>query len=211
MEKLLAALGLEKLPSAVMWDMDGTLLDTFDPWIKKTSEVVKANGGDWTEADAKAVFGSSIEVYSQHMVHCVERVTGVAVPAMPMFREVVNFVEAEVYPNPKVAVGAAEVKAAFRKAGVPQALVTASQESLAKLALAATGIVFDAVVTGTDDVPGKPAPDPYLLGAQRLGVDITKALVFEDSPLGIQAAVTAGAVAFNVSEVPFSELAKLLG
>ncbi len=208
--KILDYLGQSTLPSGVLWDLDGTTIDTFDPWITKTAEVVRAHGGCWTSADAQAIFGSSGEVYTAHMAKCVKAGTGKEIDARPLFREIVEYMEREIYPHPRLMAGAREVMEFFQTLGIGNALVTASPYALAMQAMQSTGLEFSAVVTGNDDVPGKPAPDPYLLGATRLGVPIEKCWVFEDSPLGIEAGKTAGAIVFDVHDFPLEKLANLI-
>jgi sugar-phosphatase len=90
--------------------------------------------------------------------------------------------------------GAAAFLTGLREAGVPVAVVTSAPRDLALVRLEAAGIPVPRVlVTGDDVAHGKPAPDCYLLGAQRLGVDPARSLVFEDAEAGILAGRAAGA------------------
>lgn len=77
-------------------------------------------------------------------------------------------------------------------AGAPVAVVTSATRGLAHVRLAAAGIAVDEVVTIDDVQRGKPAPDPFVEGARRLGVDPADCLVCEDAPSGIVAARAAG-------------------
>jgi len=90
--------------------------------------------------------------------------------------------------------GAAEILGSVRSAGIPMALATSGMRSHADISLAEAGLAgcFDVEVTGDDVTRGKPAPDLFLLTAKRLGVDPASAVVLEDSPLGVAAAVAAG-------------------
>ncbi|GAA0431983.1 HAD-IA family hydrolase [Leifsonia naganoensis] len=90
--------------------------------------------------------------------------------------------------------GAAALIAALTDAGAPVALVTSAPRALAVARMEAAGVPLPAVVVTPADVEhGKPAPDPYLLGARRLGVPIADCVVFEDVEAGLRAGIDAGA------------------
>ena len=83
---------------------------------------------------------------------------------------------------------------------MPVAVATSAPEGLARARFAAAGLpVPDVLVTSDDVEHGKPAPDPYLLAARRLGVDPARCLVFEDAPAGIAAARAAGMTVWAVT------------
>lgn len=90
--------------------------------------------------------------------------------------------------------GANEILRAVRSASMRIALATSGMRSHADISLMETGLsgLFDIEVTGDDVKRGKPAPDLFLLAAERLGVAPQSAVVLEDSPLGVEAAVRAG-------------------
>ena len=93
--------------------------------------------------------------------------------------------------------GAAEALAALVDA--PNAIATSCTMPLALARIASSGLVAPTVlVTADQTAHGKPAPDPYLLAAERLGVDPTRCLVVEDAPLGLQAARAAGCATLAV-------------
>jgi len=82
---------------------------------------------------------------------------------------------------------------------LPVAIVTSGSRPLVRARLRAAGLRAPAVVVTIDDVErGKPAPDPYLLGAARLGVAAGACLVVEDAPAGVAAGVAAGAAVWGV-------------
>jgi pseudouridine-5'-monophosphatase len=90
--------------------------------------------------------------------------------------------------------GAREIVAFGREQNLPMALATSGMRAHADISLAETGLAgnFEVEVTGDEVQRGKPAPDLFLLAAERLGVSPETAVVFEDSPLGVEAAVAAG-------------------
>jgi HAD superfamily hydrolase (TIGR01509 family) len=90
--------------------------------------------------------------------------------------------------------GAAEIIARARLAGLPVALATSGMRIHADISLEETGLAgsFDSETTGDEVTRGKPAPDLFLLSAERLGIEPADAVVLEDSPLGVEAAKAAG-------------------
>lgn len=87
----------------------------------------------------------------------------------------------------------------------PWAVVTSASRRLAEARWTAAGINAPATVTADDVSIGKPSPEPYLIGAQRLGVDPTDCLVFEDSVAGCRAGLAAGARVIAVGDLPWPE------
>lgn len=174
-------------PAAVLWDLDGTLVDTEPIWIGAETELAASHGYTWTHDDAMELVGSDLLVSGE----TIRRKIGTDMAAEDVVEFLVERVieglsGAEVPWRP----GALDLIDGFASAGVPQALVTMSYERIA--APLAAALPFEAVVTG-DAVPrGKPHPDPYLLAAERLGVDPTTCLAIEDSPTGALSAQAAG-------------------
>lgn len=190
-----------ELPAAVLWDMDGTLIDTEPFWMTAEMELVEAYGGVWTASDAVAMIGSSMTV-------CAAALQARGVPlSAPEIAEALNGrVGAAVAAGVPWKPGALELLTALSSAGVPQALVTSSQAVLAS-PFAQTAGVFDVVVAGDHVTHSKPHPEPYLTAARLLGLDPGVCVVVEDSPSGVAAALAAGArvVALaSPSDVPSS-------
>ncbi len=104
--------------------------------------------------------------------------------------------------------GAREIIARARLAGLPIALATSGMRIHVDVSLGETGLagLFDSETTGDEVTRGKPAPDLFLLAADRLGIDPADAVVLEDSPLGIEAAVAAGMRAIAVLGHPGREV-----
>ena len=180
------------LPAAVLWDMDGTLIDSEPYWIAAETELVAAHGGVWTHQDGLSLVGNPMMVSA-----AVLRDRGVDLP----LEEIVDFLNQRVAAAVAAGIpwqpGAQQVLADLREAGVPMALVTSSFRMLAEPFAAAAG-VFDAVVSGDDVERAKPDPEPYLTAARLLGVDIADCVAVEDSVAGIASAAASGAHAVAI-------------
>lgn len=189
---------VEGLPAAVLWDMDGTLVDTEPYWMAAEHELVEAHGGTWTHEDAMLLVGNPLLTSAR----ILRERGGVDLPEA----EIVRFLIGRVIDQVRVEVpwrpGARELLAALREAGVPCALVTMSYRELAEpvVELAPDG-AFQALVCGDEVEHGKPHPEPYLTAADRLGVDVTRCVALEDSPTGIASARAAGAATIGVEAV----------
>lgn len=99
--------------------------------------------------------------------------------------------------------GIVEILQLLQAHDIPRAVATSTRQPRASRKLAATGLLayFDHVVTSSDVAHPKPAPDIYLLAAQKLGKDPSRCLALEDSPAGIRAAVSAGMTAIQVPDL----------
>ena len=177
------------LPAAVLWDMDGTLVDTEPYWIAEEHRLVEEHGGTWTDEHAKQLVGNDLMVSAEYILaHSPVELT-----AVEIVHELLAGVVARVLEHVPWRPGARELLESLVAQGVPCALVTMSWELLA------TAVVenlpegtFDAVVTGDVVLHGKPHPEPYLYAARLLHVDLAACIAIEDSPPGVASAVAAG-------------------
>ncbi|MEZ5320896.1 MAG: HAD family phosphatase [Microthrixaceae bacterium] len=177
------------LPDAVLWDLDGTLVDTEPHWIAAEHALVEEFGGSWTDDDSRALVGSS-------MPHAaaVLRSHGVALDAPSVVERLVDAVLASLGTGVTWQPGARELLAAVRDSGIPSALVTMSPRRLLDTVVAsAPPGSFTVTVAGDEVERGKPDPLPYLRGAELLGVDPRRCVAFEDSPTGLASAEASGA------------------
>lgn len=191
------------LPDAVLFDMDGTLVDTEPYWMAAEIELVRAHGGTWTEADALATVGIGLEDAAAAF-----RAAGVALGVREIVEHLLARVVARTRERTVHREGARELVAALRARGVPLALVTSSEAPLAEVVLDSFGAeAFDVVVTGDLGHPAKPAPDPYRIGAARLAERAGRPLeprgmvAVEDSRTGIRSATSAGIFTVGVPGV----------
>ena len=175
------------LPAAVLWDMDGTLVNTEPLWMAAETELVESWGGTWTHEDGLTLVGNPMTVSG-----AILQGRGVGLPVDVIVECLNTRVAAAVAQDSPWQPGGRELLLALAEAGVPQALVTSSYRELADPFAAVAG-VFATVVAGDEVDRPKPDPQPYLLAAERLGVDIADCVVVEDSPAGITAGVASGA------------------
>ncbi|WP_380168144.1 HAD family hydrolase [Jannaschia sp. R86511] len=179
----------DALPAAVLWDMDGTLVDTEPYWIEAETELVTAHGGTWTHEDGLALVGNALPVSGQILV---ER-SGIDLTSEQVVDALLERMVVRVREDPPFRAGARELLEACAAAGVPQALVTMSYANLAGAIVDALPAgTFATVVTGDAVTHGKPHPEPYLTAAERLGVDPGRCVAIEDSPPGVASAEAAG-------------------
>lgn len=176
------------LPAAVLWDLDGTLVDTEVLWREEEAALVAERGGTWTFEDGLALVGTALPVYARAL-----RAAGVDLPADEIIARLSSRIIARQAESAPWQPGARELVAALRAAGVPQALVTSSYRNLTDPVVRDAGGAFAVIVPGDEVSHSKPDPEPYLLAASRLGVAPTDCVVIEDSRVGVAAGLAAGA------------------
>ncbi|MFV2142800.1 HAD family hydrolase [Isoptericola sp. G70] len=184
------------LPAAVLWDMDGTLVDTEPYWISAEQELVAEHGGTWTHAQALQLVGNPLAVSAG-----VLREAGVDLPVPEIVDRLLTRVTAQVRDDVPWRPGARDLLDVLGAAGVPCALVTMSYAVLAEAVTAHVPGAFVTLVTGDQVERGKPDPEPYLVAARRLGVRPSDCVAIEDSPAGLASALAAGTRTLGVEAV----------
>lgn len=172
--------------AAVLWDLDGTIVDTEPLWMAAEHDLAASHGKIWTDEDALQLVGNSLIASGEYIREKLE----IDLSAEKIVDYLVDRLAASLREHIEWRPGARELIAALDAAGVPQALVTMSYTSIA--APVADALPFAAVVTGDAVARPKPFPDPYLLAAEKLGVDATHCLAIEDSRTGATSANAAG-------------------
>ena len=186
------------LPAAVLWDMDGTLVDTEPYWIAAEHEIVEEHGGTWSDEFAHQLVGNDLLVSAAF----IKDNSAVEWEPERIVEELLVRVIARVREHVPWRPGARELLEALRAQGVPSALVTMSWRSLADAVLEALPEgTFAVVVTGDEVDHGKPHPEPYRAAARRLGVSPQDCVAIEDSPTGVRSAVAAGVPTLAVPHV----------
>lgn len=175
--------------SALLFDMDGTIISSIASAERVWSRWAEAHGLDVTS------FLPTI-----HGVQSVETIRRLNLPGVDPEAEAAAITRAEMEDVDDITEIAGA--RAFLKALPPErwAIVTSAPRALATRRLAAAGMPLPALMVAAEDVRhGKPAPDCFLMAAERLGVAAPECLVFEDAPAGIQAAEAAGATVLVVT------------
>ena len=182
-----------QLPAAILWDMDGTLIDSEPYWIDAEMKLAAKFGVSWTHADGLTLVGNPLDVSAQVLID-----RGVRLTEAEIIEALVTEVSARAEVSMPWVADARTLLTEVVDAGIPCALVTMSIGSLVDQFVEQAGDVFAAVVTGDQVARGKPDPEAYLLAAEKLGVDPTRCVAIEDSPVGIRAAHASGAATIAV-------------
>jgi HAD superfamily hydrolase (TIGR01509 family) len=173
---------------AVVFDLDGVLLDTEELWNEARRQIAEERGGRWQDDAQRAMMGMSSPEWSRYM----HDVLGVPDPAEEISAEVVKRLESLYRERLPLVSGAL---AAVRRIGERWTLGIASSSNKPLidlfLELTGTGDLFRATVSSEEVARGKPAPDVYLEAARRLGVPPPSCAAIEDSENGIRSAAAA--------------------
>ena len=190
-------------PAAVLWDMDGTLVDTEPYWIEVEYELAERHGGTWSHEHALNLVGSDLLDSGRY----IRRHMGIEPSAEQIVEELLDGVVSRVERAVPWRPGAREQLAALGVAGVRCALVTMSYERFVAPILAALPPgTFEVVVTGDRVALGKPHPEAYLTAAAGLGVAPDDCLAIEDSDTGARSAEAAGCTVLVIpNHVPVLE------
>jgi len=180
---------------AVLFDMDGTLVDTEPYWIAAEYALVESFGGTWNDTHAHALVGNALLASAEY----IREVGGVDLDPPEIVERLLDDVVRAVVRDMPWQPGALELVTELRDHQIPCALVTMSYQRLARTLTdqLAEGS-FTTVVTGDELREGKPHPEAYLTAAARLGVDPAYSVAIEDSPTGIASAEAAGCVVVAV-------------
>jgi HAD superfamily hydrolase (TIGR01509 family) len=174
---------------AVVFDLDGVIVDSEQVWDDVRERLAKERGGRWHEGAQAAMMGMSSPEWSVYMHDEI----GLSESPEEINEEVVRRMLARYGDGLPLIDGAVEAVRRLADA-FPLAVASSSNRPLIETVLREARIDdrFDAVVSSEEVAAGKPAPDVYLEAARRLGVEPTHAAAIEDSSNGIRAAHAAG-------------------
>ena len=185
-------------PAAVLFDMDGLLIDTEPLWFAVETEILAELGARWQSDDHAHLVGSSLPVASAFIA---ARSDG-AITADEVADQLLLRMAKRLHDAPPLQPGVVSLIEQVDAAGIPRALVSSSFRVLVDAVLDAIApLSFELVVTGDDVTNYKPHPEPYLAAAARLGVDPADCVAFEDSPSGAASASAAGCLVVAVPSV----------
>ncbi len=178
------------LPAAVVFDMDGILIETEPIWDKVRRRLAAEDGLSWPESSTPIMMGLSTQEWAEHMTDVV----GFPGTWEEVAQRVIDGMAGE-YAGGGLPVLPGAVEAVRRMAGlVPTAIASSSPRPLIDLVVARLDLADALTVTvSTEEVPrGKPFPDGYLKACELLGVDATRSVAVEDSTNGVRSAHAAG-------------------
>lgn len=203
---------MSELPGAVLFDMDGTIIDSEGLWLATEIEVMARLGAAWTEADQAHCLGGPLERVADYMIERSRADTTAAAVGLALL----DGMEHRLRSTPLVwQPGARELLDEVRSRGIPTALVSASWSRLIQavadhVAEDLGDGVFDVVVAGDDVTHSKPHPEPYLTAARLVGLAPEECLVIEDSPTGVAAGAAAGCHVVAVPHIATVEVPGVL-
>jgi HAD superfamily hydrolase (TIGR01509 family) len=176
-----------------IFDLDGTLLDFEGISHQALKTVIASAGGEFTNSHHSSILGTPAPFWSRKLI------TDLNLEGMTpeQLVEEYHFEVEKLFPSMQLMPGAHELLRKLKIAQIPIAIATSSVSHTVTLKLVHHPVFaecVDLIVTGDDPdiVNGKPSPDIFLLAAKRLGLHANECVVFEDSPSGVQAGVSAG-------------------
>ncbi len=194
---------------AVVFDMDGVLVDTEHVWDEVRAALSDEWGGTYTAESQRAMMGMSAPEWSRYL----HEVVGLGPSPEEIDAEVVRRMLGRYRAGLPVIDGAVEVVGRLGVAGVRLAIASSSNRPLIDAVIDGTGLgaSFETTVSSEEVARGKPAPDVYLEAARRLGVDPAACVAVEDSTNGIRAAAAAGMAVIAYPNRVYPPTAEALG
>lgn len=184
---------------AVLFDMDGLLVDSEPLWFEVETQIMARMGSPWTVADQQYLIGGALDRSAAYMQGKAARPASREDIGRWLTGGMTDLIRAH---GVTMLPGAAELLAEVARAGIPHALVTSAERPIMNAVIEAIGVTFPVTVCAADVTAGKPDPEPYLRAAALLGVDPGRCVALEDSPSGIASAEAAGCAVIAVPSVP---------
>jgi HAD superfamily hydrolase (TIGR01509 family) len=196
--------------SAILFDMDGTLIDSEPLWLQAEIEIMAELGCHWDQQDQINCLGGPMERTEKYMQ---ERSNNVK-PYGYFEKKLDELMEHKLSHDLELIPNAKELLEDCKSAGLKIALVTASTGKQMRSVLTRfPKDFFDAAVSRDDVEKSKPDPAPYLLAAKLLGVKNEFCIVFEDSPTGVLSGLRSGAQVIGIphlSQIPPHENLRII-
>jgi HAD superfamily hydrolase (TIGR01509 family) len=184
------------LPKAVLWDMDGTLVDSEPYWLLSESALAEDYGKVWTQENGNDLIGKSLYESSAFLKDHLDIKD---LSAQQIVDRLTDSVLSKLQHSLPWRPGALELLMELKQAGVKTALVTMSMRRMAlAVAEAIPFQAFDVVVAGDDVTHGKPHPEPYQKAAALLGFEPAECIAIEDSVTGLRSAEAAGCLPLGI-------------
>lgn len=183
---------------AVIFDMDGTLVDSEIIWQEAEDAMFKERGLVYSDEVRQQVIGLRLDEFWQKLIDIYGLTESVEALSDELVTRMVALIPQKVDPKP----GAHDLVQYVAGLGIPYAIASSSPMSIIEAVVQAQGWqeVITHLYTADSVERGKPAPDIYLYAAQQLGVEPAQCLAIEDSPTGAKAAVAAGMTTYVVPD-----------
>ena len=181
--------------SAILFDMDGTLIDSEPLWLEAEIEIMEELGCNWDQQDQINCLGGPIDKTENYMQDRSNNIK----PFGYFTKKLDDVMEKKLSTKLNLIPNALEIINDCKRSELKIALVTASSGRLMSAVLKRFPVgIFDTTVSYDDVKRSKPDPEPYLLASKTLGVDITNCVVIEDSLTGVQSGLSAGAQVIGI-------------
>lgn len=191
--------------AAVIFDMDGLLIDSEPCWDKARSLMAADAGKEWNENDHRAVMGVSTQEWVSYMMQRLELSMAPQELELRIIEQMVQLYRQQIPFLP-----GAEAAVSLAAAHYPTALASGSPRALIDTVTAAPALLgkFQAILSGDEVEHGKPSPDIYVAAARRLGIEPEQCVCLEDSGNGIIAGKNAGMKVICVPDERFAPAAE---
>lgn len=185
-------------PQAVIFDMDGLLVDSETVWHVAETALIESHGHEYTDEVRANVIGMRVDEFMTFLRDHYQLKPTVEILSQSLIDHMLRLIPSHVRPHP----GANEMIAFVKERGWPLAIASSSPVSIIDATVEAQGWgdSFTMRFSADNEARGKPAPDVYLTAARTLGVDPAGCLALEDSPNGARAAISAGMTCFAVPD-----------
>jgi HAD superfamily hydrolase (TIGR01509 family) len=185
-------------PQAVIFDMDGLLVDSEPVWHSVETAMLQARGKSWAYEIQKDLIGMRMSDFWTRMCSAYQLTEAPDELIAEATHRMVTMVPEQAIPRP----GANELIAYFHERAVPMAIASSSPMAIIDSVVESRGWSgsFQIWVSGDEVAHGKPAPDIYLETARRIGCSPRDILTLEDSRNGARAAVAAGMICYAVPD-----------
>ncbi|WP_090066292.1 HAD family hydrolase [Lentzea flaviverrucosa] len=182
---------------AVIFDLDGVLIDSEQVWDEVRQSFAAAHGGTWTPEATRAMQGMSTPEWGAYLVSLGVRLT----PAEASAGVIAEMEKAYAAHLPVIPGAVDAVRAVASR--FPVAIASSAPAVLIKVFLEVTGLPVPVAVSSESCAAGKPSPDVYLAAAAQLGVPPASCYAVEDSTNGLKAALAAGMTVLAVPNPHF--------
>lgn len=190
---------LPRTPAAIIFDMDGLLFDTEALYRQSFIEAAVEHGTDMAPSVFLTMVGSPWPDNRSRLLEIYGDTFPVDAYGLSVQRRFLAKADTSLALKP----GVLEILDTLDRFSIPHAIATSSGHASVRHHLAMHGLSdrFDAIVAAGDYAAGKPAPDPYLRAAERLGVEPGSCLALEDSHTGVRSAASAGTMTIMVPDL----------